>query len=420
MTGDVDALDTVFLFVLAPLATALLAGAIMTAVLGYWIPAAALVFALALLVACVLAPWGLQRAARTRRRRGKRGRPARRCAGRGGRPRRHGGAACAGADPRAFRAPVRAERAGAPGPASRRAGSGSCRPRGRAGCVVVRAGRTRGRRPVRAFAGGSAAGGHGHIRSGRAHHARRVAPGLGGVRGARIREVAQCEPDMRDPDAPAALPADGALELDGLRFAYPDGALVLDGVSLRVAPGERVAIQGERRGQVHAAASDPAAGRSAGWSGALWRTRRARLRAGRLAPAHRAAVAGRAGVPGHAAHQSADRRPFGGRSRAVARAGRRAPGRFRARLPDGLDAWAGETGSLLSAGQARRLCLARALLSPARVLVLDEPTAGLDAAAEADFLRDLGRAAQGAPWCWPRMRRRARWTGAACCAGTVA
>ena len=61
----------------------------------------------------------------------------------------------------------------------------------------------------------------------------------------RIREVAQCEPDMRDPDAPAALPADGALELDGLRFAYPDGALVLDGVSLRVAPGERVAIQGE-------------------------------------------------------------------------------------------------------------------------------------------------------------------------------
>ena len=64
MTGDVDALDTVFLFVLAPLATALLAGAIMTAVLGYWIPAAALVFALALLVACVLAPWGLQRAAR--------------------------------------------------------------------------------------------------------------------------------------------------------------------------------------------------------------------------------------------------------------------------------------------------------------------------------------------------------------------
>jgi len=51
MTGDVDALDTVFLFVLAPLATAVLAGAVLTAVLGLWVPAAALALALALLVA---------------------------------------------------------------------------------------------------------------------------------------------------------------------------------------------------------------------------------------------------------------------------------------------------------------------------------------------------------------------------------
>ena len=64
-------------------------------------------------------------------------------------------------------------------------------------------------------------------------------------------------------------------------------------------------------------------------------------------------------------------------------------------LPDGLDTWAGETGSQLSAGQARRLCLARALLSPAAVIVLDEPTAGLDAATEAQFLADLGPAVQG-------------------------
>jgi ATP-binding cassette subfamily C protein CydC len=64
-------------------------------------------------------------------------------------------------------------------------------------------------------------------------------------------------------------------------------------------------------------------------------------------------------------------------------------------LPEGLDTWAGETGSQLSAGQARRLCLARALLSPAAVIVLDEPTAGLDAVAEADFFNDLERAVQG-------------------------
>lgn len=64
-------------------------------------------------------------------------------------------------------------------------------------------------------------------------------------------------------------------------------------------------------------------------------------------------------------------------------------------LPDGLDTWTGETGRTLSAGQARRLCLARALLSPAQVLVLDEPTQGLDRQAELSFISDLIVATQG-------------------------
>ena len=91
MTGDVDALDTVFLFVLAPLATALLAGAVLTAVLGQWMPAAALAFALALLTACVLVPLWLVRAARrpgARPRRKARTGLRAATSGRGGRPRR--------------------------------------------------------------------------------------------------------------------------------------------------------------------------------------------------------------------------------------------------------------------------------------------------------------------------------------------
>ena len=48
-------------------------------------------------------------------------------------------------------------------------------------------------------------------------------------------------------------------------------------------------------------------------------------------------------------------------------------------LPVGLDGWIGEAGERLSAGERARVGVARALLSPAPVLLLDEPTAHLDA-----------------------------------------
>jgi ATP-binding cassette subfamily C protein CydC len=66
-----------------------------------------------------------------------------------------------------------------------------------------------------------------------------------------------------------------------------------------------------------------------------------------------------------------------------------------AALPDRLDTWVGEGGTRFSGGQGRRLALARALLSPAPILILDEPCAGLDAATERAFLATLNEAAAG-------------------------
>ncbi|GIJ08834.1 thiol reductant ABC exporter subunit CydD [Micromonospora andamanensis] len=55
-------------------------------------------------------------------------------------------------------------------------------------------------------------------------------------------------------------------------------------------------------------------------------------------------------------------------------------------LPDGLDTLLGERGHGLSSGQRQRVALARAFLRDAPVVLLDEPTARLDAAAEAAVL----------------------------------
>jgi ATP-binding cassette subfamily C protein CydC len=69
-------------------------------------------------------------------------------------------------------------------------------------------------------------------------------------------------------------------------------------------------------------------------------------------------------------------------------------------LPDGLDSWIGENGAVLSGGEKRRLGLARAYLRPAPWLLLDEPTAGLDANTEATVVARLqarlARTRQGA------------------------
>ena len=58
-------------------------------------------------------------------------------------------------------------------------------------------------------------------------------------------------------------------------------------------------------------------------------------------------------------------------------------------LPDGLDTPCGESGSGLSEGQAQRIAIARALLRPGGVLILDESTSALDPATESRLLENI-------------------------------
>jgi ATP-binding cassette subfamily C protein CydC len=218
---------------------------------------------------------------------------------------------------------------------------------------------------------------------------------------ARIREVTQCEPDMQDPAVPRPLPHSGALELDGVGFAYPargagDGVRVLKDINLRVEPGERVAILGQsgagkstllhlilrledpQAGQVRFGGFDARACAQADWHRRIvLLSQDSPLFLGTL---RTNLLIGNPDADDGALWQALDAARLGD---------------FVRGLPDGLDTWAGETGSQLSAGQARRLCLARALLAPAAVIVLDEPTAGLDGAAESAFFADLEHAVRG-------------------------
>jgi len=64
-------------------------------------------------------------------------------------------------------------------------------------------------------------------------------------------------------------------------------------------------------------------------------------------------------------------------------------------LPQGLDTPVGETGSAVSGGEARRIALARALVGKAPILLLDEPTEGLDGAIEQSVVQHLTDRLQG-------------------------
>ncbi len=64
-------------------------------------------------------------------------------------------------------------------------------------------------------------------------------------------------------------------------------------------------------------------------------------------------------------------------------------------LPHGIDTMLGDHGSGLSAGERQRLALARAFVRDAPLLLLDEPTAGLDGHTELQIIRAIRRLARG-------------------------
>ncbi|HTF09414.1 MAG TPA: ATP-binding cassette domain-containing protein [Asanoa sp.] len=68
---------------------------------------------------------------------------------------------------------------------------------------------------------------------------------------------------------------------------------------------------------------------------------------------------------------------------------------FIGRMPDGYDSMIGDRGATLSGGQRQRIGIARAVIRDNPILILDEPTAALDAASEELVIEALERLMKG-------------------------
>jgi len=211
----------------------------------------------------------------------------------------------------------------------------------------------------------------------------------------RLTAIAETPLVVADPAAPAALPADTTITLSDVTFSY-GGPPVLANLDLTILPGEHVAITGASGGgkssllNLLLRLADPQLG-----SITLGGTALAQLR--------------QADIHASLALLSQDSPLFNDTIRANLLIGRpdaddealwsalldAGVEEFVRALPNGLDTLLGESGRTVSVGQARRLCLARVLLSPARILLLDEPTTGLDRTAEVAFFETLHKAAKG-------------------------
>jgi ATP-binding cassette subfamily C protein CydC len=224
-----------------------------------------------------------------------------------------------------------------------------------------------------------------------------VLAGHAAAAASRVLGAAEAPAPVRDPPQPVAPPAGFALQFQAVRFHWqPDRPPVFEDLTLDVPQGARVALLGPSgAGKSSLAAlalklAAPQQGRVllGGIDIATLGAADVRCRIGWLAQAtHLFDDTIRANLL--LARPDADEAALWGALDAAR------IGEMVRALPDGLDTWVGESGARFSGGQARRLVLARALLSPAPILILDEPCAGLDAETERAFLATLNEVVVG-------------------------
>jgi ATP-binding cassette subfamily B protein len=214
----------------------------------------------------------------------------------------------------------------------------------------------------------------------------------------RIIELLDQRPQVREAANAAVLGrVRGDVEFDGVSFSYPETTEpALSQLSFRVAPGETLAVVGASGAGKSTAAKlllrfyDPAHG-SVRLDGADLRE----LRLGDLRENVAVVLQETLVLHGTVRENIAYGRPDASGAEVVAAARAADAHEFIKLLPEGYDTLVGQRGRLLSGGQRQRLAIARAMIRDAPVLILDEPTTGLDAESGRRILEPLRRLMAG-------------------------
>ena len=200
----------------------------------------------------------------------------------------------------------------------------------------------------------------------------------------RVREVLENELQTRNlPGAKRAPRFKGKIEFDRVNFSYDRGETVLRNLSLKIEPGQLAALVGPTGAGKTTIVSllprfyDLSSGEIRIDGTDIRRFKIKSLRE-QISFVLQETLLFRAPVWQNIAYG----KPEASRAEIIRAAKLANADEFIERMPDGYDTMIGERGMTLSGGQRQRITIARAIIRNSPILILDEPSAGLDAESE--------------------------------------
>jgi ATP-binding cassette, subfamily B, bacterial len=215
--------------------------------------------------------------------------------------------------------------------------------------------------------------------------------------GERVVELLDYEPKVRDlPRAKKAHPFFGAVRFENVTFGYEPGRKILRNINFIVQPGQQVAIVGFSGSGKSTLVSlllrlyDPVEGRILIDGQDLREYTLDSLRQ-QISVVMQESVLFAVSVRENISYGK-----LGATDQEVEKAARLANAHdFIINLPQGYETILGERGATLSGGQRQRIAIARAAIRQAPIVILDEPTTGLDNASERSVSTALEKLTQG-------------------------